>query len=271
MARSWEMASSPQYWAPWDTPTSHLVSQVGRPIILTFIPATRLLFFFFFCYTLEKFIWRTQGPGQTWRWCLSGQRRHWAIGSWSRTQRQRYVDRSHFRALQSQQQPEHVWTVQTPRQPRYQMTENYYASLIRGPPEIIGILSIPSMSPIQPQVAESFKTVFPFGFSKVGKRETAPAIGHGGPTVQPFLAPKFTWLCFWAKQPTSSDFINRHFLPIWRAEIHDLISIKQCKNPNKNTSGQTNRMPGFCLMRREMAQAWPLEMKALSQKMLMEP
>jgi len=76
------------------------------------------------------------------------------------------------------------------------MTENYFASLIRGPPEIIGILSIPSMSPIQPQVAESFKTVFPFGFSKVGKRETAPAIGHGGRTVQPFLAPKFIWLCF---------------------------------------------------------------------------
>ena len=159
---------------------------------------------------LEKFIWRTQRPGQTWRGCLSEQRRHWAIGSSSRTQRQRYVDRSYVRALQSQHQPERVWTVHTPWQPRHQTTENYYASLIRGPPEIIGILSIPLMSPIQPQVAESFKTVFPFGFSKVGTREPAPAIGHGGPRVQPFLVPKFIWLCFWAKQPTSSDFINRH-------------------------------------------------------------
>ena len=47
MARSWESAPPPQYWPPWDTPAFHLVSQVGRPIILAFIPATGLLFLFF--------------------------------------------------------------------------------------------------------------------------------------------------------------------------------------------------------------------------------
>ena len=47
MARSWESAPPPQYWPPWDTPASHLVSQVGRPIILAFIPATGLLFLCF--------------------------------------------------------------------------------------------------------------------------------------------------------------------------------------------------------------------------------
>lgn len=60
-----------------ETPLPPTWSLWGRLLVLTFIPAPWLHFF----YMLEKLIWRTQGPDWTWRECLSEQRGHWAIGS----------------------------------------------------------------------------------------------------------------------------------------------------------------------------------------------
>lgn len=89
MARCWEPALPPHHWSalrhPFPPPGPR--RGLGRPIILVFIAAASCIFF---C-TLEKLIWRTQGPGRTWTRCLGEQRGWRAVGNSPRTQRQRGV------------------------------------------------------------------------------------------------------------------------------------------------------------------------------------